>query len=311
MSNKLNSNHLLEYVDYLEAIEKSGSFAAAARRLSVSQPALSQAVSRIENQVKFTLFQRNFKGAVLTLEGKRLLEELNHCKMKISETCTRLRIQSTKQKNVLKIVTKPLLLNTLIPQLIPIISSIEPDFKIKLLVNFYNNEIDEMIATGAADMALIPLIKSDRTGYRQFSDHKLVTETFNFWSQPEDNQNTDQIFILNNGLFSDKISFESLMKMLSKEKFQVQPLPDYSSIVSMAVLGQGMGLVPKSFATKTNLKAYVGSNQFLNTLTSKLGFTIGFRSLDDAREASRKRIKLIKSICTQAHASEQFKTHFN
>ena len=93
--------------------------------------------------------------------------------------------------------------------------------------------------------------------------------------------------------------------MLTKGQFQVQALPDYASVASMAAFGQGMSLLPKSFAAQTSLKPYVGTNQILHSLISKMGFPIGFRSFDDGRDSSKKRIKLIKKICAHVHENQR------
>ncbi|MCF3936684.1 LysR family transcriptional regulator [Acuticoccus sp. M5D2P5] len=59
--------------DYLVAIEEFGSFRAAADRLGVSQPALTKAVRRLEDEVGAALFDRRPRGVTLTVYGRVLL----------------------------------------------------------------------------------------------------------------------------------------------------------------------------------------------------------------------------------------------
>lgn len=59
----------LELFRTFEAVAKTGSFSAAADELFVSQPAISQSVKRMEEQLGLKLFTRTRKGTVLTPEG--------------------------------------------------------------------------------------------------------------------------------------------------------------------------------------------------------------------------------------------------
>ncbi|WP_099204564.1 LysR family transcriptional regulator [Scatolibacter rhodanostii] len=51
-----------------------GSFSKAAKQLYTSQPAISQAIKQLENQLGGLLFQRNARGVSLTAEGKVLYQ---------------------------------------------------------------------------------------------------------------------------------------------------------------------------------------------------------------------------------------------
>lgn len=59
---------------YVTTIAKEGSISAAARRLFVAQPSLSQAVSRLEAQLGVALFQRGPSGLRLTYAGEKYIQ---------------------------------------------------------------------------------------------------------------------------------------------------------------------------------------------------------------------------------------------
>lgn len=59
---------------YFVAVAEEGSVHAGARRLLVAQPALSQAIHRLEREVGGALFRRSHLGVELTLAGAALLE---------------------------------------------------------------------------------------------------------------------------------------------------------------------------------------------------------------------------------------------
>jgi DNA-binding transcriptional LysR family regulator len=63
----------LLHLQYFYEIAKSGSISLAAKRLRVSQPAVSKMVKTLEQNLGVTLFERRRKGIVLTHAGKEAL----------------------------------------------------------------------------------------------------------------------------------------------------------------------------------------------------------------------------------------------
>lgn len=59
---------------YFLAIADTGTFTRAAEQLHVSQPALSQQVRKLENELGFPLFHRGSRTVALTAQGQELLE---------------------------------------------------------------------------------------------------------------------------------------------------------------------------------------------------------------------------------------------
>ena len=62
----------LEYYKIFYTIGICKSITAAAKYLSISQPAVSQGLKQLENQLGVTLFMRTSKGVNFTLEGEVL-----------------------------------------------------------------------------------------------------------------------------------------------------------------------------------------------------------------------------------------------
>lgn len=60
-------------LQYLEAVSRSDSLGAAARRLRISQSALSQGLSELERRVGVTLFERQGRKRVLTDRGREMV----------------------------------------------------------------------------------------------------------------------------------------------------------------------------------------------------------------------------------------------
>lgn len=72
----MESNLNLYYIFYTVAECKN--ISAAAKELYISQPAISKAISKLENNLDATLFIRNSRGVTLTQEGEYLYEQVKH-----------------------------------------------------------------------------------------------------------------------------------------------------------------------------------------------------------------------------------------
>jgi DNA-binding transcriptional LysR family regulator len=70
-----NNAITLEAINVLDAIDKRGSYAAAAEQLNKVPSALSYIVQKLEQQLQVTIFQKQGRRAVLTPAGKNLLIE--------------------------------------------------------------------------------------------------------------------------------------------------------------------------------------------------------------------------------------------
>jgi LysR family transcriptional regulator for metE and metH len=62
------------HLEMLQAIHAEGTLTGAARRLFLSQPALSRQLDKLERRIGATLFRRHHAGMSLTAEGRRLLD---------------------------------------------------------------------------------------------------------------------------------------------------------------------------------------------------------------------------------------------
>lgn len=63
----------LEQLSYVSTIAKEGTISAAAEKLNVSHSAISRAIKSLEDELNFSIFERNRAGSKLTENGKCLL----------------------------------------------------------------------------------------------------------------------------------------------------------------------------------------------------------------------------------------------
>mgnify|MGYP000855702898 FL=1 len=66
-----------EGLRYAQAVARTGSFSAAAREYDVTQPALSNAIRRLEKILGARLFERNTRGARPTIFGATILPRID------------------------------------------------------------------------------------------------------------------------------------------------------------------------------------------------------------------------------------------
>jgi len=64
----------VKHLEMVRAIHEEGTLTGAARRLFISQPALSRRLAKLERRIGAELFRRHQKGMALTREGQRVLD---------------------------------------------------------------------------------------------------------------------------------------------------------------------------------------------------------------------------------------------
>ncbi len=156
--------------EYIIAIDKYKSFSKAADRCYISQPALSQQIAKIENQLDFQIFERDKKRLITTQKGKKLIE---HSELIIHS------YNDIKRINNKKITINIGLIPTICPYLLPHI--VKDLHKSLPMVKFYfseskTDELTEKLKKGEIDVAILAY-RDDITDSKTFYD-KLYEEEF-------------------------------------------------------------------------------------------------------------------------------------
>jgi LysR family hydrogen peroxide-inducible transcriptional activator len=111
--------------EYLIAIDELKSFQKAAKKCFISQPALSQQIRKIENQLGFEIFERNRKGAITTDKGSKVIK---HAKSIISSFAEIKETGSNMSR--LKIALIPTICSYLLPHIVEKFKKNLPNTKI-------------------------------------------------------------------------------------------------------------------------------------------------------------------------------------
>src|SRR5437660_1423629 len=93
----------LRAIHYFNRSAETGSFAAAARSLDVSPPAVTQLVASLEVSLGVALFYRSTRGISLTADGERYYEVSRTAADELQDIEQRLRARGTKPRGTLTI----------------------------------------------------------------------------------------------------------------------------------------------------------------------------------------------------------------
>lgn len=141
--------------EYVEAISRHHSFSKAAQELFVSQPALTQSIQRLEQELNLPLFTREHNYVSLTLAGELFLEEA----MEVLKITNRLRNRIASIDNMENMTIKLGVSNFYGTHIMPIImnyiSAHYPGIQINLTEDVSYN-LEKLLDKNQLDFALVP-----------------------------------------------------------------------------------------------------------------------------------------------------------
>ncbi len=143
----------LEYYRAFYYAAKSGSYSNASRILCITQPAVSQAVKKLETQLGVSLFRRDSHGMVLTQEGEQLLPHVESALSSLEAGEQRINRLRTLSNGELSIgATESGLIHQLLPRF-PIFCQQYPNIKIHFKGST-TAELINMLHDGTIDLML-------------------------------------------------------------------------------------------------------------------------------------------------------------
>ena len=142
----------IRYLEIMEAIAETGTFTGAAKKLFITQSAVSHAVAELEAQAGTALFNRFPKGASLTRCGRALLEESRS----ILTACRNLdrKISHLEENTPVYIVSSITIASSLLCRALGRLHRSNPELKTFVRVTTSDNAID-ILRRGDADIAFV------------------------------------------------------------------------------------------------------------------------------------------------------------
>lgn len=147
-------------VEYLLAIEKTGSLSAAGRLLKVSQPTLTVFVQGLEQQLGAALFRREGRCLVPTAQGRVLLNAAREIVAVKEQTYQTIHRLTHHQSSRIVIGATPLRGSLMVAQVFPAFNRRFPDVEL-VIREGYTRDIKDWVQRGQVDCALSSYISSE------------------------------------------------------------------------------------------------------------------------------------------------------
>jgi DNA-binding transcriptional LysR family regulator len=143
----------LEAISVIDAIERRGSFAAAATELHRVPSAVTYTVSKLEDDLDIALFDRSGHRASLTSAGRTLLEEGRHLLVAAGELENRVRRVATGWESELHIAVCDLVNLDAVLELVEAFDAEKCGTRIRLMQEVFGGNWDALVS-GRADLAI-------------------------------------------------------------------------------------------------------------------------------------------------------------
>ena len=143
----------LRTVDYFLAVAEQGSLRAAAQRLGVTQPALTKAIRRFEDEAGATLFDRNSRGVSLTVYGSAILRHARNLRASLREARDDIAALQAGIAGQVRVGAGPSWERMVLPEAIARFRAERPAVRVQV-VGRNDDTLKAMLRTGALDFVL-------------------------------------------------------------------------------------------------------------------------------------------------------------
>ncbi len=189
---------------YLECFRLAGRlehFSKAAAALHTSQPAISRAVGRLEEQLGVLLFERTGRSVRLTEHGRLLLNKMDRAHRELEDAQNAIKEMGRTNSRPIRIGFMRSLAGRIIPQLVSSFRELHPDAQFRFVSSIASplvglleaDELDLIFSSAPQERPSIkwsklydqrffaigprdsPLLKAGSVGVRELANHPLIT----------------------------------------------------------------------------------------------------------------------------------------
>lgn len=146
----------LKQVHYALAVERHLHFRRAAEECNISQSALSTALSEMEKQLGFQIFERDNRKVLVTPLGQQVLERARSIELQMEDLNKLADLQRERLSTPLSLGVIPTIGPYLLPRVLPGLQSQYPNLKLNI-VEDQTADVLEQLRRGALDAAIIAL----------------------------------------------------------------------------------------------------------------------------------------------------------
>jgi LysR family hydrogen peroxide-inducible transcriptional activator len=240
----------LNELKFIVALAKAHNFRKAAEACFVSQPALSLAVKKLEDELGVLLFERNRNDVTMTPIGERVIEQANRA----IEEANRVKEIAKQGNNQLAGALRLGVIYSvgpyLLPEIIPILRKTAPEMPLIVEENITSN-IETQLRNGIIDVAIIALpfdIPGIKTMPLYEEEFVVVVPSAHEWASRETIEASEladeKILLLNSGhCFSNQV-LQACPKL--SEKGEILQGNSLDTIRNMVASNLGLTVLPAS-----------------------------------------------------------------
>ena len=154
----MNIDQLRYFID----LSKTGSMNTTAKRMFISQPALSESIRRLEDELGCTLLLRSKTGVVFTDDGKMVLEHALRMLEQHDRMLQKLQIKYGQEQveGKLSIGIGPTINDTFLPELLVKMHQTHPYVTLSVLEISADSMVD-LLETDVINFGLVGILKSN------------------------------------------------------------------------------------------------------------------------------------------------------
>ncbi|MGB7816088.1 MAG: hydrogen peroxide-inducible genes activator [Methylotenera sp.] len=203
----------LTELKFIVAVARERNFRRAAEKCFVTQPALSLAIKKLEEELNVIIFERSRTDVSMTEIGEKIVEQAS----KVLEETAYIKQLAELGKNQLKGALKLGMIHSvgpyLLPEIIPILRKTAPDMPLEVEENLTAN-LEAQLRSGVIDAAIIALpFEVPGLQYRALYDEEfdVVVPSSHHWAhrkhiKPEE-LSDEKVLLLNSGhCFSNQVT---------------------------------------------------------------------------------------------------------
>ena len=244
----------LNELRYIVAVAQERNFGRAATKCFVSQPALSVAIQKLEEELGAPLFERGKSEVTITAVGERIVEQAQ----KVLEETARIREIAQSGRNQLAGVLKLGVIYTigpyLLPDLVPALHARAPQMPLDIEENLTEN-LEAALKTGRIDVAIIALPFAPPGIVTEFlyeEPFQVVVPHGHKWAKRKsiapDELPAEHTILLNVGhCFRDQVL--DACPELSRADAQVTRTNSLETVRNMVASGLGVSVLPRDALT--------------------------------------------------------------
>jgi DNA-binding transcriptional LysR family regulator len=143
----------LRTIDYFSTVAAEGSMRGAAKKLGLSQPALTKAMRRLEDEIGVNLFDRRSRGVVLTVFGQCFLRHARTLRAGMADAASEIEALRDGTAGLVRLGAGPSWQTRVIPDAIRRFRELRPNVRL-LVMGGIDHSLKEQLRAGALDLVV-------------------------------------------------------------------------------------------------------------------------------------------------------------